>query len=133
MIKLVAFDWNGTLLADTKICWQACLPGFKIAGVNKPISLLKWRKTYNIPYIECLIKNGADRKLCIKNSKKISEVFHTIYEKSASGCRTRSGTSEILAWIRNQKIQSMIYSNHTVDGIEKQLKRLGIREHLHVI
>jgi phosphoglycolate phosphatase-like HAD superfamily hydrolase len=132
MIKLVAFDWNGTLLADTICCWEGSAMELKVCG-RKPMSLLKFRQTFTIPYIECLVANGADRKFVLKNSKKISKAFHDFYEPRASKCRTRGGVRKALAWLKGHKIKSMIYSNHTVVGIEAQLKRLKIRCHMDVV
>jgi len=132
MIKLVAFDWNGTLLADTEACWEGANAEFKAAGA-KPISLLRYRQTFTIPYIECLVKNGVKRKHVLANSKKISDAFHNFYEPRAARCRTRGGVREVLAWLKKNRIQSMIYSNHTIVGIESQLKRLKIGHHMDVV
>lgn len=132
MIKLVAFDWNGTLLSDTRACWEGANIELIAAGV-KPISLQRWRQTFTIPYIECLVDNGVDRKTGIKNAQKLANAFHSFYEPRASKCRTRGGVREILTWLQKNKILSMIYSNHTMVGIEAQLKRLKIRAHMDII
>lgn len=132
MIKLVAFDWNGTLLSDTRACWEGANVELIAAGA-KPVSLLRWRQTFTMPYIETLVANGVKREQGIKNSKKLAAAFHGFYEPRASKCRTRAGVRESLLWLRKQKILSMIFSNHTMVGIEAQLKRLKIRDHMDVV
>lgn len=132
MIKLIAFDWNGTLLSDTRACWEGANAEFLAAGV-KPISLQRWRQTFTIPYIECMVQNGVDRKTGLKNGKKLARAFHNFYEPRASKCRTRSGVREILSWLKKNQIMAMIFSNHTMVGIESQLKRLKIRESMDIV
>lgn len=125
MIKLVAFDWNGTILSDTIPCWEGANAEL-IAANCKAISLLRWRQTFAIPYIECLVANGADRKFVIKNGKKLAAIFHNYYEPRAAKCRTRSGVRQVLLWLSNNKVKSVVYSNHTLVGINNQIARLKI-------
>lgn len=132
MIKLVAFDWNGTILADTIPCWEGANEELKAAQV-KPISLLKWKQTFVIPYLECLVANGVDRKFALKNSKKLSTVFHHYYEARATKCRTRSGCRQVFAWLHKNDITAMIFSNHTQNGINAQLVRLNIKNYIDVV
>lgn len=132
MIKLIAFDWNGTLLADTVCSWEGSSEQLKVCG-KKPMSLLKFKQTFAFPYIECLIHNGVEKKFILKNSAKISKTFFDFYEQRAAKCRTRGGVREVLAWLKRQNIKSIIYSNHTLTGIEAQLKRLDIKNHIQAV
>ena len=50
MIKLIAFDWNGTLIADTQIIVKAdnfILKKFSV----KAITVQKFRESFHIPVI----------------------------------------------------------------------------------
>jgi len=58
----------------------------------------------------------------------ILETFHTAYEERAKHCRTRAGARELLNWLQENKIDALLLSNHTTEGIENQLKRLGIEK-----
>ena len=132
MIKLIAFDWNGTLLADTICSWEGSSKQLEFCG-KKPMSLLKFRQTFAFPYSECLVANGVKRDFILKNSVKISKTFFDFYEQRAVKCRTRSGVREVLTWLKRQNIKSMIYSNHTLTGIEAQIKRLKIKNYMAAI
>lgn len=132
MIKLVAFDWNGTILADTIPCWEGANEELKMAKA-KPITLLRWRQTFEIPYIECLVANGANRKFAEKNGKKLSAAFHKYYEARAVNCRTRSGARQVFTWLHKNNILAMIFSNHTQSGIDTQLTRLKIKHYIDVV
>ena len=132
MIKLVAFDWNGTLLSDTNITWRGGNLELK-ACRTRPISMARFKETFTVPIVETLVKNGADREFCLKNSVMLSNVFHNFYESHADKCRTRGGVREILAWLHKNKIITSIYSNHTLTGINKQLKRLVLSHYMGVV
>jgi len=132
MIKLIAFDWNGTLLADTICSWEGSSKQLEFCG-KKPMSLLKFRQTFAFPYSECLVANGVRREFILKNSGKIAKTFFDFYEQRAVKCRTRSGVREVLSWLKKNHIGSMIYSNHTLLGIEAQLKRLKIKNYIEIV
>ena len=91
VIKLVAFDWNGTILADTQACHEADNASLKLMGA-KPISLRKFQETFEVPIINFYEKIGVDPKIAIKHYEKTESVFHLLYEKRAINCRTRAGT-----------------------------------------
>lgn len=132
MIKLVAFDWNGTLASDT----AACLYGFncvlKALG-KKPLSLKKWKKYFHVPVVETYVNSGVSRKYVIKNSKKLSGMFLPHYEKRAKHLRTRAGTKQALKWLHENKIETVIFSNHTKESIEHHLKRLKLDKYIKIV
>lgn len=124
MIKLVAFDWNGTLLSDTIPAWKASNKSFRLFGV-KPISLLNFQKTFCIPITE-FWKFWTVKKI---DFYKQSLIYHKFYELQAAKARTRSGSKEVLKWLGTKHITRMIYSNHITPEIVKQLLRLNIHQY----
>ena len=70
MIKLVAFDWNGTLLADTKPVVDADNVVLKKLGL-KPITVSQFRNAFTIPLIEYYANLGIDEKMYLKNKEKL--------------------------------------------------------------
>ena len=125
MIKLIAFDWNGTLLADTANSCRASNKVFKIYGL-KPISITGFRKTFTIPIKKMWENNGLNKEIDFLEQSK---TFHSIYEEYAVHTRTRQGSKTLLAWLENHRIKQMIYSNHIAPDIIKQLMRLNIFEY----
>lgn len=124
MIKLIAFDWNGTLLADTETTLLAINKNFTHYGL-KPINLRQFQKTFHIPISSFWKNHGGKRK----DLRKQSVNFHRLYEEKANFCRTRKGTRQLLTWLEKNRITSVIYSNHLAPEIVKQLLRLNIRHH----
>ena len=125
MIKLVAFDWNGTLLSDTATCVRAENMALKAVG-HGPISIIRFRQTFDIPIIKYWRALGVSESSLKKHIATIEDVFHTNYERFANQARTRAGAKAALRWLRQQKIGRVIYSNHNIPNIRRQLVRLRI-------
>ena len=127
MIKLIVFDWNGVLIADTAACMAADNHVLEVFG-GKPVDLETYRETIIIPSLSFYTMHGANEKELVENPEKWGKVFHEFYEKRAAKCRSRGNAKKLLKWLKGKGINSIILSNHTVEGIETQLKRLGLKE-----
>ncbi|MBN2067089.1 MAG: HAD family hydrolase [Candidatus Diapherotrites archaeon] len=127
MIKLVVFDWNGTILSDTIACVLADNKVLSKLGLGK-LTVKKYQETFDVPVLKFFEANGLKPELFWKNIDLIYETFHSNYEEKAKNCRTRAGTRELLEWLQKNKIKAVILSNHTVENIEEHLKRLKINE-----
>jgi len=129
MIKLVAFDWNGTLFADAQAVCDAC-NHFIAAMGGKPITLPTYREKFVVPVIDFYESIGLPRAKVLKNSKKNAEIFHKYYELRASTIRSRSNSKQLLHWLSQQNISSVIFSNHIVNRIQEQIERLSIAKYI---
>ncbi len=125
MIKLVAFDWNGTIFADTNAVFECNNDNFEFLKVNPP-SLKDFRKYYDVPLKNLYLAFGAKEEEFDKSTKKIAETFHDCYEKRVSRTRTRAYANDLLKWLMKNNIKSAIFSNHTIYSIKKHAKRLKI-------
>lgn len=125
MIKLVVFDWNGTLIADTRACMEADNHVLKVFG-GKQVNLKTYRATIIIPSNIFYIQHGCNGTQLALESKKLGEIFHSYYEPQVLKVRTRKNAHKLLSWLYKNKIKSIILSNHTVKGIENQLERLNL-------
>jgi len=128
-IKLIAFDWNGTLLADTNIWWRAACKEFEFLG-KKPITLRRLQATFTMPLIDYFVANGYKRADILKNKDKIAAIFFKYYNPKEALARTRGGSKRLLKWLKGNNIKSIIYSNHSVTDIHKQLKRLKLTNYI---
>ena len=132
MIKLIAFDWNGTLLADAFTIEAADNKILKFYGLPK-INMRRFRETFDIPISKYWIALGFGKKHFELHAEEINRMFCEFYEPLANKCRTRSGAREILKYLNNQKIKAIIFSNHTTPDIKRQLKRLRIEDYFHSV
>src|SRR3990172_6803105 len=112
MIKLVAFDWNGTLIADAQTVVDCSNEQLKIFG-NKKIDIKKFLK--NI---------GLHPKNIEKNYMKSGDIFHTCYEKKVNKLRTRAGTKKTLEWLKLRKKKFVIFIKKTQKKKNKKKKNL---------
>jgi phosphoglycolate phosphatase-like HAD superfamily hydrolase len=128
MTKLVVFDWNGTLIADTEACFEADNQVLEFFG-GKKVDLKTYRSTIIIPAINFYSLHGCSRTELENNYEKLGEVFDKAYERRALRCRTRRGMKEVLHWLNSNSIKKIILSNHTVSGIKSQLVRLKIEKY----
>jgi phosphoglycolate phosphatase-like HAD superfamily hydrolase len=125
MIKLVAFDWNGTLLADTEMIVEATNYAFRHFGY-KPISLTQYRKTYTIPVVDFWLANGGKKEdMAIEHQI----FYYNYYDRSVNKVKLRHGTKRLLVALHKLGVECLIYSNHTVDEIIHQLKQFGIEKY----
>ncbi|HSX19428.1 MAG TPA: HAD hydrolase-like protein [Candidatus Saccharimonadales bacterium] len=128
MIKLVAFDWNGTLLSDTYAVFHADNEVLKKLG-EKEVSYGDFLKYFEVPIKNYYMSLGLSKKKVDENINLISDVFHDSYEEKAQKSRTRANTKTILKWLKKEKIPAIIISNHIKDKIQIHLKRLKIENY----
>ena len=74
MIKLVAFDWNGTLFDDSESAVEA--ENIVLRKLNlRPSSLREFQATYTIPIRQYWINRGLDIDYYDHNYKLIQDLF----------------------------------------------------------
>lgn len=123
--KLIVFDWNGTILADSLPCLtasNACLEFFDV----EPISLQRFRETSHFPVIHFYKLNGACVDTVLKKQAEANDIFYETYTRAAKNARTRTGVRQLLQWLEKNNHDRTILSNYVTPEIESQLKRLKI-------
>ena len=132
MIKLVVFDWNGTLLADLAAVVEATnvvLSRYDVA----PISVRQYQETHEIPLKHMHKKFGIDEKRYENNMLESNRAFHDFYEPRVAKARTRSGTRQTMEKLHSLGMERIILSNHTIEGVYLQLERLKLAHHFETI
>jgi phosphoglycolate phosphatase-like HAD superfamily hydrolase len=132
MIKLVVFDWNGTLLADTQAIVEGANKEFAVVK-KPPITVKQFRENYKVPLTEYYQTLGITREEHETNSVEMAKAFHSYYEPRVARARTRAGTRNILGELLKIKITNIILSNHTVEGIFLQLERLKLSKYFDTV
>lgn len=128
MIKLVTFDWNGTIFPDTRAVLECVNIVFKQLNL-KSVSLKSFRDHFDVPITRTYLGLGAPKELLKNKSSEIVKIFHASYEVRAAKIRTRAYAKELLKWLSKKHIKSIIFSNHINEPIRKQLKRLKINHY----
>lgn len=126
--KLAIFDWNGTLIADTKPAWVASNACLAFYG-RPPITLKQQRETFDFPVIHYFKRNGCNIDEVLRTKEESNAIFQREYDRLAANARTRRGTRDLLEWLHAQNITCIILSNYLVPKIEHHLNRLKIRDY----
>lgn len=132
MIKLVAFDWNGTIFSDTLACYESVNEVLKFLNL-KPVSLKTYQEHFDVPVTRTYLGLGISEEQINSKAAEIVKTFHTNYEIRAAKVRTRAYSRELLEWLSKNSVESIIFSNHIDEPIKKQLKRLGIENYFSAV
>ncbi|MFH0302673.1 HAD hydrolase-like protein [Bradyrhizobium sp. 31Argb] len=125
MKPALVFDWNGTLLDDADALLQttnAILSRFGRAAIDMQTFLDQCDVPLSVLYRNLGI---SEREVETVDSDG-SAIFHDTYEPLASKADLRDGARRILETARQQAVSTIILSNHIVEPLRTQLRRLGI-------
>ncbi|OGG71184.1 hypothetical protein A3F27_02730 [Candidatus Kaiserbacteria bacterium RIFCSPHIGHO2_12_FULL_53_13] len=128
MIKLVVFDWNGVLIADTQATLDIDNHIFRSTG-RKQIDIKTYREKFTMPVRDFFVAMGFSEEEIARESRNVQKLFHSIYEPRIAKIRTRGGARQLLQFLKDRNIEAVILSNHTKEGLQNQLERLGIGHH----
>ncbi len=123
--KLIVFDWNGTILSDTRPSVEAGNVCLEFYGA-KAISLRKYRETFNFPILHFYKLNGLSVDHVLAKKDEANIVFQEAYEHLAKSARTRKGARSALDWIADQGMGCIILSNYRTEKIREHTKRLKL-------
>ncbi|OGD89996.1 hypothetical protein A2Z54_01100 [Candidatus Curtissbacteria bacterium RIFCSPHIGHO2_02_39_8] len=129
MIKLVAFDYNGTLIADTWPILEGVNKVLKAFG-KKPVSHKEFLEHFDVPVSIAYKNHGLDPDSIEDGHQKISQIFHPFYEDRVAKIRTRANARKVLEYLKEKGVKSIVFSNHTQYGVSKQLRRLSLEPYL---
>lgn len=132
MIKLVVYDWNGTLLADLAAIVEGINKELEIFGAST-ISPVQYRRLYEVPINNFFKKLGVSDETIRRKSHEAVQAFHAYYEPRVAKARTRSGTREVLGKLHSLGITQILLSNHVVEAIYLQLQRLHLNEYIEAV
>ena len=124
----IVFDWNSTLFDDIDALHDCLNIIFERYG-RAPVDLANYQAHYQVPFDQ-LYRNHGFNEVDIATILDASQhVFHDHYEPRAALAGVRGGAVEILNHVKDSGVHSFILSNHLVDPIRVQLRRLKI-DHL---
>lgn len=132
MIKLVVFDWNGTILADTEALMVGVNAQLSIFGLPA-VTLKQYREYYDIPIIKIFKHFGITPEQLEARSLEAATAFHEEYEPRVLRTRTRSGTRACLSYLQQGNTSSILLSNHTMENIYLHLERLKLMHYFDTV
>src|SRR3989344_5899006 len=82
-----------------------------------------------MPVRDFFVAMGFSEEEIARESRNVQKLFHSIYEPRIAKIRTRGGARQLLQFLKDRNIEAVILSNHTKEGLQNQLERLGIGHH----
>lgn len=125
---LIVFDWNGTILSDTRQSWLAGNACLEFYGAPA-LTLNEYRHLFTFPIIDFYEQCGLTAQEVLARKDESNEVFQSSYEALAANARTRRGARDLLQWLQDQNATSIILSNYVTDKIETHIDRLNLGEY----
>jgi phosphoglycolate phosphatase len=127
MTSTLVFDWNGTLLDDAEAICQTVNVFLNRFG-KSPITMPTFREHCDLPFTAMYRNFGlTDAEIDILGGNG-NALFHETYEPLADQALLREGAWEILQAAKQQNVRTLILSNHVIEPIRVQLRRLGIED-----
>lgn len=128
----VIFDWNGTILADTKLSLDALNRTLSMLGA-KAVTLADYQEAYSVPFVHMYKQFGCDEGELHERQKEIFETFAEHYEKYENRIRLRKGARLVLGAMKDSGRATGILSNYTVKRIKEQAKKFAIAHHFDAV
>lgn len=129
MKPLLVFDWNGTLLDDADALLQTTNAILDRFG-HPAIDMNTFREHCDVPLSLLYPSLGMSQDQIATVDRDSSAVFHDAYERLAGTARLREGARRVLELARQEGASSIIVSNHIVDPLRSQLRRLEIDHYI---
>ncbi len=124
-IKLIIWDWNGTLLNDVQYCRKTI--NLILKKYNLPlISLDMYREYFTFPVKNYYKKIGFDFNKT--PFEKIGLEFIEKYNKKLHNCKLQNYCKEILLYLKNKRIKQIIISARKKNELLKDLKKFRISD-----
>ena len=125
MLKNIIFDFNGTLIDDSYLCFEIENDIFKSLGTNINLTFEEYKDLFVHPVSDYYKRLGLENKNDIYH--KINEKFFDEYEKrQKSEVHLFPGVIETLKTLKDKDYNLFILSATEINLLEKQLESLGI-------
>jgi phosphoglycolate phosphatase len=129
MTYLAVFDWNGTLFDDTPATLKATNKVLATFGIA-PLDLHTLQEKFSFPLIHFYERVGISPDDYLKHAEEEGAAYIEAYESFNGDCEIAEGAIELLEWLRDKDVHTMILSNHMQDNLNADVARLGIAPYM---
>ena len=120
-MKLVFFDWNGTLLDDTPIWFETVQETFRRFGAQPPTMETYFRELEG-DYLGIYARRGVTT-----SREELSAAYAEIYWEKARGVRLMPGARKLLRTLRERKIPAWLVTG------QQESMTLPLLEKFHIL
>lgn len=124
-MKIVIWDWNGTLLDDLQIGIEAMNILLRRRGLPL-LTVERYKRLFTFPVKDYYAAIGFDFNA--EPFEKPAIEYMDEYFKLLPQATLHKGTKELLDWLNNRGVKQMILSAMEQDALEKSVADLGITD-----
>jgi phosphoglycolate phosphatase len=124
-IRVVIWDWNGTLLNDVQYCLDI-LNNLLIDNQLKSLTLEQYRKVFTFPVKDYYEKAGFD--FSKKSFEELGKIFIDNYEKNKHSLNLFDGVVNILEYFESIGVEQYLLSAYKQDNLENFLEYFKIKK-----
>ena len=119
----IVWDWNGTLIDDTELCWNVVNQLLSERKLQR-ISMAKYREEFMFPVERFYEAIGIDFSL--ESFEDFSSEFMSRYEAACGQCALYPQARRILTHLQSVGISQSVLSAQQHDTLKQLTNRLGI-------
>ena len=121
----VIWDFNGTLLDDTLLCWRIGNEMLEADG-REPISLARYKEWLEYPILRYYEKLGYH--FTPEEFAQVSEDYHRVYDSRRHEAGLQEGVADALVAFRDAGLTQSVLSAYHQAGLDDAVEMLGIRD-----
>lgn len=122
--KLVIWDWNGTLLDDTLLCYRIANDMRVERGMSPMADVEEYRRVFRFPVIEYYRAMGYTFET--ESYDDVSVEFHRLYEQRVPDCPLYPEAREALAAVHARGVEQLLLSVTLQKRLEQQARMTGV-------
>lgn len=123
-IKLLIWDWNGTLLDDSDLTYSIENDMLQRRGMRMIPTKDEYLDLFGFPVIDYYRRLGYDFSLW--PYPVLATEFQDLYADSFQQCALRTGAVQVLSACRSLQLRQIVLSATKQDRLEDQLKHFGV-------
>ena len=124
MVKNIIWDWNGTLLDDTRINYEIANIMLEERGLRKIPEYEQYREMFGFPVIDWYISMGYTFEK--ETYEQVADEYVMLYSRMLPGCGLKDGAKEVAVELKERGYRQILLSATGQDTLEENIKRFGM-------
>lgn len=126
MVKNIIWDWNGTLLDDTWICYKIANIMLEERGLKTIPDFERYRQIFRFPVIDWYIGMGYTFEK--ETYEQVADEFLVLYDGMLPQCGLKDGAKEVATELKHRGYRQILLSATGQDTLEKNIKAFHMED-----
>ena len=124
MVRNIIWDWNGTLLDDTRICYDIANIMLEERGLKRIPDYERYRQIFRFPVMDWYVDMGYTFE--DETYEQAADEFLILYDRMLPQCGLKDGAKEVTAELNARGYRQILLSATGQDTLEKNIRRFGM-------